>query len=282
METRHGIMGSKLFRVSVAVVLEEVESMKELRKLAHAKQLQFAVDTCLVAHGIRVGYLVDAISSPDPMRTFTALLRALHKKSSAFKDVVLWNHSSAMQSFIVNVPLLEAKLAGLTKGIEQCVFVHLHDSDDYFSVSSKTLDAIQDVLLKMQTSMAVSPDILSFTLPEALTQEVLVPLAAVVIDYPVAYVPASSEQTSFLSGEALDVYNVSFKCPSSSDSASNLQKEHVILMFSCPRVLVSKHAELSPAALTEKLRVKFESRLESVGIHMSVTHHTQTLDRVAL
>ncbi|KAF8843289.1 hypothetical protein BDN67DRAFT_964685 [Paxillus ammoniavirescens] len=186
-----------------------------------------------------------------------------------------------MQSFIVNVPLLEAKLAGLTEGIEHCVFVHLHDSD-CFSVSSKTPDAIQDVLLKMQTSMAVSPDILSFTLPEALTQEVLVPLAAVVIDYPVAYVPASSEQTSFLSGEVLDVYNVSFKCPSSSASASNLQKEHVVLMFSCPRVLVSKHAELSPAALTEKLRVKFESRLESLGIHMSVTHHTQTLDRVAL
>jgi hypothetical protein len=98
------------------------------------------------------------------MRTFTALLRALHKKvrylnllntherrhdqvpygpqSSAFKDVVLWNHSSAMQSFIVNVPLLEAKLAGLTKGIEQCVFVHLHDSDDYFSVVSNPPDAI--------------------------------------------------------------------------------------------------------------------------------------------
>ncbi|KIK99850.1 hypothetical protein PAXRUDRAFT_131180 [Paxillus rubicundulus Ve08.2h10] len=275
-------MGSTLFRASVATVLEEVESMKELRKSAHARRLRFAIDTCLVVHGIRAGYLVDAVSSPDPMRTFTALLSALHKKGSPFKNVVLWNHSSAMQSFIVNVPLLEAKLAGLTEGIEQCAFVHLHDPGDCFSVSSKTPDAVQDVLVNMQASMAVSLDMPSFSLPEALTQQVLVPLAAVVIDYPVAYVPASSEQTSFLGGEALDIYDVSFKCPLSSDSASNLQRDHVILMFSCPRVLASRHAELSPGALTEKLRVKFESSLESVGIHISVTHHTQTLDRVAL
>ncbi|KAF9221561.1 hypothetical protein BS17DRAFT_710768, partial [Gyrodon lividus] len=227
------------------------------------------------------GYLVDAIWSPDPTRTFSALLRALHKKSSIFKNIVLWNHSSSAQSFLVNIPLFEEKVTGLIDGIEleQCAFVRL---DECLSASTEPPNALQQVLLKMRASMAASSDALSFSLPATLTQEILVPLAAVVIDYSVAYVPASSEQTSFLGGEALDIYSVSFKGPSYPNSSSTLKQEHVVLKFSCPRVLVSKHAELSPGTVMEKLRVKFESRLESVGIHMSVAHRTETLDRVAL
>ncbi|KAF9241112.1 hypothetical protein BU15DRAFT_73591 [Melanogaster broomeanus] len=245
--------GSKCFRASVAFVLQEAENVKELRKLPRAKLLQFALDTCLVAYGIRAGYLVDAIWSPDLTRALTALLRALRKESSVFRDVVSWNHSSATQSFIVKIPLLEEKLAALVDDVGQCVFVRL---DESLSVSSKPPDALQEVLSKMRAAMATSPDILSFSLPEGLTQEILVPLAAVVIDYPVAYVPASSEQTSFLGGDALDIYDVSCKGPLSlhSTDPSRLEQEHVVLKFSCPHALVSKHPELSPGALTEKLR----------------------------
>lgn len=130
--------------------------------------------------------------------------------------------------------------------------------------------------------MAESPDVLSFSLSDAFTEEILIPLAAVMIDYPVAYVPAYSAQTSFLEGEALDIYAISFKGTITSDSALGLGKEHVLLKFSCPHVLVSNYAELSPATVVEKLRVKFAASLGRIGTRVSITHRTETLDRVAL
>lgn len=130
--------------------------------------------------------------------------------------------------------------------------------------------------------MTESPGALSLSLFDSFTEEILIPLAAVMIDYPVAYFPAFSAQTSFLEGEALDVYTVSFEGISTSDSTLGLGEQHLFLKFSCPQVLVSNYAELSPAAVIEELRAKFTPGLARMGARISVTHRTETLDRVAL
>ena len=51
-----------LFGASVALVSEEIKNIKELHRSAHTKRLQFAIDVCLVAHGVRsvlLGRLVE-------------------------------------------------------------------------------------------------------------------------------------------------------------------------------------------------------------------------------
>lgn len=150
------------------------------------------------------------------------------------------------------------------------------------SQSREPRDRLRETLHDVGFLMSESPDALALDLSDTFTEEILIPLAAVTIDYPVAYVPASSAQTSFLEGEALDIYTISFKGTTPSDSTLRLGKEHVLMKFSCPQVLVSHYAELSPGALIEKLQVKFTARLGRIGMRILVTHHTETLDRVAL
>lgn len=150
------------------------------------------------------------------------------------------------------------------------------------SQSREPPDMLREALRDVRFLMAESPDALSLSLSDTFTQEILIPLAAVMIDYPVAYFPACSAQTSFLEGEALDIYTISFKAITTSDSTSGFGKEYTFLKFSCPQVLVSNYAELSPATVIEKLRVKFTAGLSRIGTRVSVTHRTETLDRVAL
>lgn len=131
--------------------------------------------------------------------------------------------------------------------------------------------------------MAETPDALVLSLSEVFTEEILIPLAAVVIDYPVAYFPAFPVQTSFLEGEALDIYTVSFKwITNTSDFTLDFGREHVLLKFSCPQVLASNYAELSPSIVIRKLKVKFAASLGRIGTCVFVTHRTETLERVAL
>ncbi|KAH0832115.1 hypothetical protein J3R83DRAFT_13024 [Lanmaoa asiatica] len=224
------------------------------------------------------GYLVDAVCPPTPMQIFTTLLKALRGKNTVFKHVMIWHHTPTMQSFLVHVPLLQEKITALLGGAGECVFVKL---DRCFSVTREPSDRLREALRDARFLMAESPDVLSLSLSDAFTEEILIPLAAVMIDYPVAYFPAFSAQTSFLGG-TLDIYTVSFKGITPSDSTLGLGKEHVLLKFSCPQALVSNYAELSPGAVIEKLKVKFTSRLERIGTRVFVTHRTETLDRVAL
>ena len=131
--------------------------------------------------------------------------------------------------------------------------------------------------------MAESPDALVLSLSDLFTEDILIPLAAVMIDYPVAYCPAFPAQTSFLEGEALNIYTVSFKwTEKTSDVALDFGREHVLLKFSCPQVLASNDAELSPSTMVRKLHAKFATTLQRVGGSILVTHRTETLERVAL
>lgn len=115
---------------------------------------------------------------------------------------------------------------------------------------------------------------LSITLRDDLTQDILVPLAAVLLDFPVAYVPVSAEQTSFLSGVPLDVYEC-FMHGSGS---------HTVLKFSSPCSIGARHPELGPERLIIALKAYLQPRLDKVGwaAPLDVVHRIETLDRVAL
>lgn len=229
------------------------------------------------------------VRHPTPFRRSAPL-----RQSAVFKDVVCWHHVPTSQSFVVHVPHLQAKITALLDGVEACVFIRLAERPSVVSnrvsfpsrVSkgvSQSRDppgALQDALGGMRFAMTESPDTLVLSLSELFTEEVLIPLAAVVIDYPVAYFPAFPAQTSFLEGEPLDVYTVSFEW--TSESTSSLVGEHVLLKFSCPQILASSHAELSPRTVIRNLHVKFAAVLERIGASISVTHRTETLERVAL
>ena len=119
---------------------------------------------------------------------------------------------------------------------------------------------------------------LSFSLPDSLTQVVLVPLAAVLIDYPVAYIPVSPSQTAFLGAEPLDIYQVAF--PFGSPSTNT--RDFTFLKFSCPRKLADTCPRLSHTHLVQRLEDIFTPRLDKLGAGIILRHHTETLDRVAL
>ena len=107
----------------------------------------------------------------------------------------------------------------------------------------------------------------------------LVPLAAILLEYPLAYVPISSDQTSFLAGVPLDVYECVLTCPSMLKAP-----EHILMKFSCPSVLAATNLELSVSRLEERLNARFAPRLKQAGLSgtFQIRHSTETLARVAL
>jgi Domain of unknown function (DUF4504) len=114
----------------------------------------------------------------------------------------------------------------------------------------------------------------SICIKEGLTQEDLIPLAAVLLEYPVGYVPVSSQQTSFLNDVPLDVY----ECVLIPHSSGKLE---TLLQFSCPCALAKN---LSVDAVKEKLEIRFLPRITAVNLNfgLQIIHHVETLPRVGL
>jgi hypothetical protein len=149
---------------------------------------------------------------------------------------------------------------------------------------NSTPEAVLDILRLMNADMLESPAKISFSFADGLTQEILVPLAATLIGYPVAYVPVSAVQTSFLARQPLDVYEVVVlpETPHTRDSSVQTFRQHTLLKFSCPCSLAEKGHELSPGHITNHLQFQFLERLSSIGLSLSVHHQVEILERVAL
>jgi hypothetical protein len=121
----------------------------------------------------------------------------------------------------------------------------------------------------------------SITLPADLTPEITVPLAALLLEYPVAYVP-SLDQLSFLSNVLLDVYECILVFH---DEDGNRTGHHLLLKFSCPSNLAEEHPDrLSPSHIVAHLTANFGGRLqESVPrATFHATHSRDIRDRIAL
>lgn len=103
------------------------------------------------------------------------------------------------------------------------------------------------------------------------------------LDYPIAYVPASEDQTSFLSGTPLVVYRCHISGRSREGEDDN--KQHVLLQFSCPASLASSSDDLvSIERIVSHLEHTFQLRVAQIlsenKLHVKYEH--VTLDRVAL
>ncbi|KAL4080754.1 hypothetical protein J3A83DRAFT_64378 [Scleroderma citrinum] len=240
----------------------------------HLQRSHYIPLSCQIIHpSCRCAYLVDAVTPLDPVRTFSSLLQNLRDKSAVFRDVVLWIDSTHLQTFFVNTRLFDEKTVDSSMNP---TFVLL---DKDLTVSTLPPDGLTEVLLGMHVAMA-SREALSFFFPDNLTQVVLVPLAAVLVDYPVAYVPVSPAQTVFLGAEPLDVYEVA--SPLDTVNPSTRSHDFTFLKFSCPQKLADICPQLSQAHLVQRLHDIFTLRLDIIGASITVGHHTETLDRVAL
>lgn len=104
----------------------------------------------------------------------------------------------------------------------------------------------------------------------------MIPLAAVLLEYPVAYAPQPDlGSLTFLGGISLDVYEIILTSPSSE------LRQHPLLKFSCPHGL---EEQLSPNVIKERLYNHFKPRLSTLlpSMSLEVSYSEQTFDRVAL
>ena len=121
----------------------------------------------------------------------------------------------------------------------------------------------------------------SISLPEGMPLSNAVPLAAVLLDYDVAYVPHDTPTgpAGFLSGVTVNTYEclLDLLLPDS---------VHTILKFSCPRALaISYPTQFGPDEIVRRLTAKFAERHAQIGdftVSLRVVCGSITLDRLAL
>ncbi|KAK0202006.1 hypothetical protein DFS33DRAFT_1386291 [Desarmillaria ectypa] len=198
---------------------------------------QFAVNLSLIALSVRTGYLVDTFAT----RTiFKKLVIALRERNPLFKDVVHLYEPTADQSFFINVPRFHSRAPEFRDTI-------------YVSVSGHLMSPPENVLNTLRSIKMHATDI-SCTLPSDLPVDITVPLAAVLLEYPVAYVPHGVIPPE---RQSLDVY----ECL--------LSGRVTIVKFSCPSSLVSREI------ITKSLRLRF-------GMDVEVKCTSETVDRLVL
>ncbi|THH20078.1 hypothetical protein EW146_g1180 [Bondarzewia mesenterica] len=236
----------------------------------------------LVALGIRTAYLLDAFSVPDPVDVFSRVIIQLPSEIPLFESVLHVYEPSSEQSFLINVPLFRRACQGgegfAPDQAENTSFISLNETPTRLS---KAPDDLRRVLNGLSESFAATSDP-SIPLPTGLTQQTVIPLAAVLLEYPVAYVPISAYQTDFLSSIPLTVYECTLRF-NGRDAATG-SNSHCILKFSCPTMIEDQFHFLSPSELTPKLAEHFRRRIVEADLSASVQvkYHVETHDRVAL
>ena len=118
----------------------------------------------------------------------------------------------------------------------------------------------------------------SFTLPAHVSLETVVPLAAVLLDYTVAYVPIAGYE-NVLSGIPLDFY----ECILAYHKAGGQEATHTVMKFSCP-VGLAQGGPTGSERIVQDLQTMFAERLLSSGdetMVVTVVHTVQSLDHVA-
>jgi hypothetical protein len=124
-----------------------------------------------------------------------------------------------------------------------------------------------------------------FSLPEGLDPQNLVPLAGLLLEYPIAYVPTPDPSAPFLSHVPLDVYECVVKLQQSIQGVHAGCRQHLLVKFSCPRLVGEREEKLSPSSVIDMLIGQFSRRISvlgAVGADVQVTHKVDILDRVAL
>ncbi|KAF8964404.1 hypothetical protein BDZ97DRAFT_1816376 [Flammula alnicola] len=280
------------------IIQDEVKGLPVLRKhLSGYNQRTFSSDLSLVANCIRTGYLVDLFAPKDPVDLFSQLLSALRsdrRTKEIFAPVVHVFEPSSEQSFFVNARLLASRIKALVSGSSTYstnprgspVFLHLQSPIKPLEEPPNRLLQVLKSLLPLTATPDPLP--LSFSLPDDITIETAVPLAAVLLDYPIAYVPSPS-YNNVLSGLPLDFYECVLISRGGDQSiggkAENQDDSRTIMKFSCPTEMASEEDSnrLQPERMMAELKEMFMERLRLIGdttMEVTIVHSTQTLDHV--
>lgn len=236
------------------------------------------------------GYLVDVAAPPNAVQVYSRLLSCLRLIWPRFQAVVYVYEPTADQSFFVNMPLLHEvvntspfAIHGKNCSRHSTTFVYLaKDHPQVLTGPPDSLAALLPLLVTDHTVVHGTRYSVSISLPPDLTPESSIPLAGVLLEYPVAYVPAS-DQLPFLSNISLDVYECILTLGHNQVSA-NLE-DHLFLKFSCPSDLAERHPNCLGslhviACLTEKFTNRLRQSVPEATIR--IMHSRETKDRVAL
>jgi len=227
---------------------------------------------------------VDTVIFQDPLKSFSQLLQQLREKVPTFKNIILWHEPTSTQSFIVNGDLLMQTYRMLQRNDLSnsehpwTTFVRLEHPPTVLPCAPETgiLQALENMSLQIAGDHPIS-----LTGLEGFNQEIMIPLAAILLEYPVAYVPSSAHQNVFLSGEPLDIYECLLIHIA---GGTAVPKQHTFLKFSCPSAVSVEKAELSPCVLVERMKERFIPRLQSANCNLTldIRVSTESFDRVAL
>lgn len=116
------------------------------------------------------------------------------------------------------------------------------------------------------------------SLSRKLRVEDAVPLAAILLEYPVAYVPTSPD-TSFLGGEVLTVCECYLE-----QEGTSTHFRHTLIKFSCPDSITRSCEHMSSGLLTHRLKERFAPRIRKMDESLILRVHIsrEMLNRVAL
>ncbi|KZT09131.1 uncharacterized protein LAESUDRAFT_695733 [Laetiporus sulphureus 93-53] len=212
----------------------------------------------------------------------------------AFNDIILVLEENTDQIFFMNVTLLQSQCqlpyCGDIPPSPECAisdwtsFVRLADPPVLMPAPPSRIPILHSELCE-RAKLDRSHTAVALSLSPTLDITEVVPLAAVLLEYPIAYVPISSDQSSFLAGVPLDVYTCALVQPFRDDGrTAKVTQEHILMRFSCPCGIGQREAELSPSRTTERLKDRFGGRLSGAGCSddLIVRHTMETHDRVSL
>ncbi|KLO15974.1 hypothetical protein SCHPADRAFT_938288 [Schizopora paradoxa] len=278
--SRSACLNSVLSIVDDTLKIKRDKQLRLLNSSSRINRYKFVVNLALVTLGIRGSYLIDTFVVEEPESAFIIILEALNKAApTIFSALRVAYESESGQCFLLNRSVLATNATKWYNGT--CVL--LTDEPSVMELPPTLLRTVQDLLQYFEDS---SHSIYRF--PPNLGRQILIPLAGVLLEYPVAYMPTSDEQTIFLPGVALDVYH----CTLSLECAHDLKKaalpntiaEHSLLRFSCPVCVGESNKPLSPSSIERQVGGLFRDRLSLLEDKwtLKMSHEIVTLDRVAL
>ncbi|KAG5648408.1 hypothetical protein DXG03_004982 [Asterophora parasitica] len=256
---------------AIALLVEaEVGRVRALRKIASQKRRQFVIDIALIGLGIRTGYLVDVVAPQDPVET-----------CPEFEAVAHVYEPTSDQSFIVNIPTLLCRRTqddAKASYRDETSFVLLGKNASFSLCPGPPVELTEALSALVDDATNHATPAPSISTRQNLPREMSIPLAAVLLEYPVAYVPFSLEDNvPFLPNVSLDVYECVLTLAQGGF--------HTLLKFSCPSDLGQRYPNLlSPGRVVADVSAKLNSRIgqKAPGMLLEVLHTTATLDRVAL
>ncbi|KAI0071504.1 hypothetical protein K474DRAFT_612808 [Panus rudis PR-1116 ss-1] len=289
---------SHIFRKTVQIII----SARLLSKVPRKKREQLALDISIVALGIRVGYLFDVFPvrhfGNDAVQALTRFLNDLREEILEYRDVIVVLDPVFEQYFFVNAKMLLSENNVDATSPPWTAFVLLSQPPKLsFNMPSGVRELLSDLLLTIhghfdseQYEGPRYPPLVHLSSPQSETNRKvtssadMIPLAAILLEYPIAYVPLDEQQTDFLPRTELDVFECILHLPEG--VFSDEEREHVFMKFSCPRVLDAEDPSNTywSEDVEQRLLSRFGPRAQRIGIggRMHVRRYQEVFDRVAL